>query len=244
MEPVFSDFSGSKAHFRFSKARSKRILRVLSLFKELKGCCLLDAGCGYGFVSRELARKCGEVTGVDTNRRAIDFAKRAAREKGVKNCSFLNENAERLSFGGNSFDIVVSYQVLEHVGNQKRYLKELKRVLKEDGVLYIATPNRFYPIEPHYKIPFLALMPSFLANIFVRARGVKEYDIKLLSRKKLAQLLMETGFQFEDFTGKIVRDPEKFCARKDFGLKMKFLKHFYFFPFRCFVPGFIFVCRK
>jgi len=244
MEPVFSDFSGTKKHFSLTKPRAKRIIRVLREFKSLGNCKVLDAGCGYGAISLELAKKCSRVVGIDVNERTVRGAKENAKKSGRKNVSFRAENSEKLSFNPGKFDIVVSYQVLEHVNNQKKYLRELKRVMKGNGVLYLATPNRFWPIEPHYKVPFLALMPGFLSGFFTRRRGVKEYDIKLLSSGSLQGLLCESGFEFVDFTGRIVKDPEKFSASEDFGGKMKLLKHLYFFPFSAFVPGFIFVCSK
>jgi predicted SAM-dependent methyltransferase len=74
---------------------------------------------------------------------------------------FIKGDARRMKFKENSFDTVYSSATIEHVGsrsNQKKFVKECYRVATKD--VFITTPNKFYPIEFHTKIPFLHFLPS------------------------------------------------------------------------------------
>ena len=74
---------------------------------------------------------------------------------------FIKGDARRMKFKENSFDTVYSSATIEHVGsrsNQKKFVKECYRVARKD--VFITTPNKFYPIEFHTKIPFLHFLPS------------------------------------------------------------------------------------
>src|SRR5262245_45509962 len=68
-----------------------------------------------------------------------------------------------LPFGEAEFDVVISNHVVEHVGkrhDQASHLAEIRRVLKPTGVGYLAVPNRWRLIEPHYRVPFLSVLPE------------------------------------------------------------------------------------
>lgn len=108
-------------------------------------------------------------------------------------------------FKDNSFDIVFSNSVIEHVGDvndQKRMAEEVKRVGKS---YYVQTPNRFFPIEPHFLFPFFQFLPLslryYLITHFPVARGKRIRDrqkavnwvnsIKLLTKKQLKEIFPE-----------------------------------------------------
>jgi 2-polyprenyl-3-methyl-5-hydroxy-6-metoxy-1,4-benzoquinol methylase len=57
-----------------------------------------------------------------------------------------------LPFPDEYFDVVVSNHVIEHVSDQQLHLSEIARVLKPNGVVYLATPNRLWPWEVHYRV--------------------------------------------------------------------------------------------
>ena len=146
------------------------------------------------------------------------------------------------------FDIVISYQVIEHVTkeNQEKYLAECYRVLKKGGILYISTPNYFFPIEPHYRLPFIHWLPIFFSNIISRQYGAQTYDINLLSPLRVKYLLENNGFKVLNYTRRIMRTPKKYLVDKDFGRpKSVLLKAFSYLPFsELFSPTLIMVCKK
>jgi SAM-dependent methyltransferase len=115
----------------------------------------------------------------------------------------------RLPVRDRSFDLVVSNHVLEHVGDredQLQYLREARRVLREDGLLYLAVPNRYRLFEAHYDLPLLSWLPGAAADRYVRLLGRAEwYDVVAPSRRDLQALLRHSGFRVEDVTAAAAR---------------------------------------
>ena len=108
----------------------KNKLKIIEQFQPNKG-SLLDIGAGTGHFL-DLAKKNNwKVTGIEPN----NGAKKIASEKGI---SFI-ENIQSLE--KKSFDVITMWHVLEHVYDLEKQIKQLKRVLKEDGTLIIAVPN-------------------------------------------------------------------------------------------------------
>lgn len=118
--------------------------RAPTIIKELdieKGDRILDVGCGVGILPLELAKKYNvKVYGVDIDKEDIELAKKFKRILKIKNVDFSLGNITRLRFKSGSFDKIVCSEVLEHVSNDKKALKELKRVLKDNGKIIITTP--------------------------------------------------------------------------------------------------------
>jgi len=116
-----------------------------------------------------------------------------------------------LNFSDNSFDVVVSSHVYEHVSDAERLLSEIYRVLKPGGICYFAAGNRLQPIEPHYRLPLLSLMPKPLADCYLRIlKRDDQYKENLLILAKLRRLVSQ--FEVKDYTLKIIEEPEKYSA--------------------------------
>lgn len=103
----------------------------------------LDDGCGSGYGSYYLAERAGAkmVVGVDLSAQAIDFAERHYRHPSLE---FQQMNSLQLSFPDETFDVVLSFDVLEHIPEeeQDRFVAETRRVLKREGTLVLGCPNR------------------------------------------------------------------------------------------------------
>lgn len=100
---------------------------------------VLDAACGEGYGSHLLAQKASSVVGVDVSETAIEHAKKHYPKE---NLSFKVSNVLAMNFIDNSFDLVVSFETLEHLVEHDELLIEFKRILKPDGVLLISTPDK------------------------------------------------------------------------------------------------------
>lgn len=101
--------------------------------------CILDCGFGSGYGSK-LLNNYKTYYGVDVSEDAVKYAN---RKYGNENVKYLKINTDSiLPFSDNTFDFVISLQVIEHVKDPLAYLKEIKRVLKENSKAIIATPNR------------------------------------------------------------------------------------------------------
>jgi SAM-dependent methyltransferase len=100
---------------------------------------LLDCGCATGSITVGLAKVVapGQVTGVDISDIEIERAQARAAEAGLPNICFTVGNIYQLDFPNNSFDALFSHNVLEHVAEPARALREMYRVLKPGGVVGI-----------------------------------------------------------------------------------------------------------
>jgi SAM-dependent methyltransferase len=97
---------------------------------------VLDVGCGTGYGTAILAKHAQQIVGIDNSISAIRFAKRRYPE-----VDFREMNAQQILFPDKFFDFVFSSENFEHLTDQASHLKELRRVLKSDGLCFIATPN-------------------------------------------------------------------------------------------------------
>lgn len=95
---------------------------------------LLDFGCGWGAVLNEAGRGGWDATGIEVDERKVAFC----REQGQN--AVYGDLLDR-PFGAATFDAAIAEQVFEHLYTPLAYLKELHRVLKPGGVLYVAVPN-------------------------------------------------------------------------------------------------------
>ncbi len=99
---------------------------------------VLDIACGSGYGSNMLAENGAQVWAGDMDASAVALA----REKYNKNnLVFKRMDATELPFEDNKFDVVVSFETIEHIENYKKFINELKRVLKANGQLILSTPN-------------------------------------------------------------------------------------------------------
>jgi 2-polyprenyl-3-methyl-5-hydroxy-6-metoxy-1,4-benzoquinol methylase len=154
-------------------AKARMITAVLAdhLGRPVTGLRTLDIGCGNGGISELLA--------ADNEHHAVDIADR--RRVRSTTYDFRLVDSERLPFQDQYFDVVVSHHVIEHVNDQGLHLDEIRRVLKPEGVAYIATPNRSSPImEGHVGndrvLRYRNMTPLFRRHGF----GVREYGLRIV----------------------------------------------------------------
>lgn len=104
----------------------------------------LDAGCGAGQGTSYLARSGARyVVGVDIALDAIAYARKHYIEQDVKSIlAFGRMDVTRLGFSDHTFDIVTSIEVIEHLAKPENYVAEIRRVLKDNGMLVLSTPNK------------------------------------------------------------------------------------------------------
>ncbi|MDW7731312.1 MAG: methyltransferase domain-containing protein [Methanolobus sp.] len=110
-----------------------------SKFVKDKNC--LDAGCGTGYGSKFLADAGASlVVGVDIDSKTID--KCIKNYESTANLKFAMCDVTHLNFKDETFDVVVSFEVIEHLVDYNLYIEEIRRVLKKGGLLILSTPNK------------------------------------------------------------------------------------------------------
>jgi len=105
-----------------------------------RGKRVLDAASGEGFGSALLAREAREVTGLDVSAQAVAHAQ--ARYGGIANLRYVQGDCTQLDLADNSFDLVVSVETLEHVAAQEAMVAGFARVLADDGVFIVSSPDK------------------------------------------------------------------------------------------------------
>jgi len=176
---------------RSRRHKGLKIERLLGLVPDGARRQLLEIGCGSGGISHYFATHAEldiEVDAVDvTDSRGVTDGYRFQRVTDVS-----------LPFANGSFDIVLSNHVIEHVGEraeQLDHLREIHRVLRADGVCYLAVPNRWMLVEPHYRLAFLSWLPVPMRSAYLRLSGKGEfYDCVPLEMGTLEGMLRATGF--------------------------------------------------
>lgn len=183
-----------KPHLNTPEKRWVKARKIEAMIgMDLAGKDLLDLGAGSGHLSNYFLERGARVSAADTD--GYRYASKAP---------FYLIESDILPFDDASFDIVISNHVLEHVGDRKAQamaLSEIHRILRPGGMLYLGVPNKFEPIEPHYKLPFLGSLPKSLADFLVKKfRGGIEYDCYPVSRGELSRMVLQVFPSFEDKT--------------------------------------------
>jgi O-antigen biosynthesis protein len=121
------------------KIRLEHYHRYAIALDIVKGKDVLDVACGEGYGSSFMADVARSVIGVDISEEAVQHASSTYTKS---NLTFRQGSATALDFADAAFDIVVSFETIEHLAEQAQMLSEIRRVLRPDGVLVISSPNR------------------------------------------------------------------------------------------------------
>ena len=182
------------------KQRVKEAITCLKLKgHDAKTGLLLDLGCGPGFLHEYFLKVGIEAVGVEIVKRKVLQAK-----KNTPKGNFILADGCKLPFKNESFDTVITNDVLEHVPYTlaNPMLSDVKRALKAKGMFYISVANKYQIHEPHTLIPLLTWFPSACWNPihkFLKKKPMPEmfYPYTLGMLKKLCN---ETSFSYTDFT--------------------------------------------
>ena len=130
---------------KFNAAQQSRYDWIIKMAGDISGHSILDLGCGDGSLTYLIAKKGGIVTGVDNNELGIKFAEENLQN--IKNYgnliyNFIVASAYEVPFPDDSFDVVVCCEVIEHVHDPEKLIREAHRVLKPSGKFILTTPYR------------------------------------------------------------------------------------------------------
>ena len=139
----------------------------------------MDIGCGNGEIS--------DFFSLNNDLYAVDVSDQRRNLNPV--VKFTLVEFEKLPFDSNFFDIVISNQVIEHLDEQDMHMREIKRILKKEGICYMATPNKTSPImEGHKGNP------------------------RVLKYNDLLRLFKRNEFHYYEYSTEILKDPSKYYS--------------------------------
>lgn len=229
-EPAIKRFSDVRFRSEYDYAlfeyhRSAKVIGYLEQAGVSMSGRLLDAGCGGGGMPVSFAEESQSVAAIDLTPRFRDAGTRLAKELGVRNVSFAVANGMWLPFRSESFDLVLSHAVIEHVADAARYLRECGRVLKPGGRMFLSTapylsfagahlPRLKVPVPLHLLIGRRAAFATFralaryapwslkepaLENSFIKSAraGLVKHD-DLLEKVRIGRmrtLILDAGFE-------------------------------------------------
>jgi SAM-dependent methyltransferase len=157
----------------------------------LAGKDVLDLGCFTGGRAVAWAERYGvrSLAGIDVRQVFVDAASLFARQHGVP-ATFTLGRGESIPFPSSSFDVVVSFEVLEHVQDPARVLAECRRVLRAGGRALIVFPSFFHPLEHHLS---LASRTPFVHYFFGRRTLLAAYSQIIAARAETASWYARTS---------------------------------------------------
>ncbi len=167
--------------------------------KTVRNVKVLDMAAGCGTFVLYGLRHGKDVWGVEPEKWKLDYFRKKIDVSGYPQTfkdRVIPAFGEVLPFKDDTFDLVTSYQTLEHVADVKRCLMEMLRVLKPGGSLFVRAPNYTSFFEGHYRIFFLPKMPRPLARFYLKMRrrpvnGL--YSLNYVTERQLIRLLKSCG---------------------------------------------------
>jgi 2-polyprenyl-6-hydroxyphenyl methylase / 3-demethylubiquinone-9 3-methyltransferase len=160
----------------------------------LKGLRILDIGCGGGILSEPLARLGASVVGADPSESNIAVAQHHAAEAGLA-IDYRSTTAEALAEAGESFDVVLAMEVIEHVADVGLFVDLAASMVKPGGLLFVATLNRTM------KSFALAIVGAEYVLRWL-PRGTHQWD-KFVTPNELEIAIEKADFRITDETGVI-----------------------------------------
>lgn len=167
----------------------KELERIFLAFLtgKTEGAEIIEVGAGLGGIAAHRIRDAKRIVATDLS----DTALNTAREffKGRRELSFVQMDSEALTFPDQSFDIAISKEVIEHLPNPTHNLKCMHRVLRQNGILVLSTPNAdSFHLRMNRKLGH----PDFMCS----GDHIREY-----SYTEMINMLGDAGFEVEDAKG-------------------------------------------
>jgi ubiquinone/menaquinone biosynthesis C-methylase UbiE len=173
---------------------SEHVARYAFARRYAQGKRVLDAGCGTGYGSAELAQAAAEVTGIDISAEAIEYASANYKLPGL---GFLEASCTAIPLPDASFDLIVAFEVIEHLSDYRAFLSECRRLLTADGMLIVSSPNRRYYAETRAATgpnPFHE--HEFEAHEFARELGQIFTNVRLMLQNRVESFAFHPAVSF------------------------------------------------
>jgi 2-polyprenyl-3-methyl-5-hydroxy-6-metoxy-1,4-benzoquinol methylase len=195
-----SNKSGVRSDFLYgSLLEQKRYIHTLYAVKDLE---VLDCASGIGWGSYLLAKAgAKKVVGVELSANAVSSAR---QYYSASNLEYINSSLENASLANGSFDVIVSFETLEHVSEPVKFLKNLRALAKDDAAMFLSTPNGI-AFKEHGDAP------------------CNPYHLDEYTRQELQEMFFEAGWEIAEYRGQYLMQSES----EALGSYRKFIKRFW-----------------
>ena len=113
---------------------------IKNIKKPFSGLEILDIGCGGGLLTEPMHRLGGKLTGIDASQKNINIAKTHAHKNKLK-INYSCTSPEKLKIK-KRFDVILNMEIVEHVDDLELFIKSSSKLLKKDGIMFVATINK------------------------------------------------------------------------------------------------------
>jgi 2-polyprenyl-6-hydroxyphenyl methylase / 3-demethylubiquinone-9 3-methyltransferase len=198
----------------------KNIIKTLKLKKEqrpLEKLKILDVGCGGGLLSEPMSRLGASVTGIDASSKNITIAKLHAKKNKLK-IKYLCTSPENFKIK-DKFDVILNMEIIEHVEDVSLFLKSCTKLLKKNGIMFVATLNKtlksylFAIIGAEYVLKWLPI-------------GTHEWE-KFIEPSQLIKILKKDSLKLDKLDGmkfNLVKNQWSLSSDKSINYIAKFIK--------------------
>ena len=185
--------------------------------KPLKNLKILDIGCGGGLLSEPMYRLGADVTGIDASDKNINVAKLHAKKNNL-NIKYICKSPENLDIE-TKFDVILNMEIIEHVEDIDFFLKSSSKLLKQNGIMFVATLNKtlksylFAIIGAEYILRWLPI-------------GTHEWE-KFVKPEDLIEILKKYDLNLDDINGmkfNVLKDEWSLSSDKSINYIGKFIK--------------------
>ena len=185
--------------------------------KPLSGINILDIGCGGGLLSEPISRMGANVTGIDASDKNIKIAKLHSKKNKLK-INYLCSSPEKLKIT-KKFDVILNMEIVEHVEDIDFFLKSCSKLLKKNGLMFVATINKtlksyiFAIVGAEYVLKWLPI-------------GTHEWE-KFVKPDDLKKILMKYDLSLNKLEGmsfNIIRDEWNISRDLSVNYIAKFIK--------------------
>ena len=166
-------------------------LKLKNKKKPLEKVRILDVGCGGGLLSEPMNRLGADVVGIDASKKNIEVAKLHANKNNL-DIEYLCTSPENLKIE-KKFDVILNMEIVEHVENVNFFLESCSKLLKKNGIMFIATLNKtlksylFAIIGAEYILRWLPI-------------GTHEWE-KFIKPENLIEILSKYNLNLDDLSG-------------------------------------------
>lgn len=187
--------------------RGKFVKSIISKYKQTSNIKVLDIGSGFGGTIQNFLDEKNEIFSVEIDEFKLS---NQVEHKSIKK---FNCNAFELPFD-DKFDVIILQDFIEHIENPEQFLRYIKNYFKDDGIIYLSTPNKLSILnilsDPHWGFPFVSVLPRKLIKkifipIFRKNEKYRKDIAELLSLRRLEKIFFKTGFVYQIHTKEAVQ---------------------------------------